>query len=294
MKFEISIKNTILIHQNSFEMKKAYLLFVMLLASFCCYGQFPLEHTYDTCSTTTNNGRLVMVNLENSGYKYIKYNKLQNKVIIYSLNHILEKEVTLPITPNLTNHESFTLFYFSEHLFNTDNLMEFILVRQGSSPGGFYCSTHIINENGVVLFYRGNEAPFVEPNVLQQQYPIYNTPAGTKLLLSNLLGQVKVYGLPGTLPTNISPDPISDEKISNLFPNPAFSDITIEYELPAKVNSGKIRIYKETGQLIKEYPIFSSVQFIRIPNNDFEPGNYFYEIITEEKLYKGKQFVILK
>ena len=64
-------------------------------------------------------------------------------------------------------------------------------------------ATKIVKENGVVIF-ADTGAAVVRATWPMQQWPIYSTAQGTKMILSYTTRQAKVFSLPGTLTTDIA------------------------------------------------------------------------------------------
>ena len=177
-------------------MKKIlFIAFVLLLSS--TKAQFTLEHIYDSASVyNTCAGeveQLLVVDFEVSGNQYVKINRCGQVIDVYNMSHSLVKTITL--TSMLSSHPMGDVLYLSQHLFNTDSLIEFMFTLPPNYTG-------IYNENGVLLF-SDTSAPLIHVNYPLQQYPIYNTSVGTKMILSCRNGQAKVFGLAGTLTTAI-------------------------------------------------------------------------------------------
>ncbi|HKR03198.1 MAG TPA: T9SS type A sorting domain-containing protein [Bacteroidia bacterium] len=278
-------------------MKKVF-LFVFIAFTLNAKAQFALEHTYDsaavwnTCSGNIN--QLMLVKFEVSGEHYVRINRCGHVMSIYDLNHAFVKNISLagvPLNPPYYIVEH--ILYLSENLFDLDPGIEFMYV---SDSGGFY-TTKIYDENGSVLF-TDNGAPFIKMNIHLQQYPIYNTSAGTKMILSYENGQAKVFGLAGTLSTAIQEtnDDLMNERslISNPYPNPAKQSTTVDYKLPGDINEGEIVFYNLTGKEIKRFKVDKTFNSLLISTIEISAGTYYYQLQTSEGASGGKKLVVVK
>ncbi|OFY96065.1 MAG: hypothetical protein A3K10_13085 [Bacteroidetes bacterium RIFCSPLOWO2_12_FULL_31_6] len=178
-----------------------FTLFFVFGITLISKGQVTLEATYDSASTN-----LYMINLEISGQKYVKVTKTENNRFIYLFNLDYSPWKTFncnsfpyTIHPVAGPIYNFSVLYITESLFDNDNGIEFLFVNSNSF--GEY--TGIYNENGTIIFSQDSAYPAVTLNIPIVNVPIYNTPNGTKLILSfPYTGEAKVYGLQGILSTS--------------------------------------------------------------------------------------------
>jgi hypothetical protein len=251
-------------------------------------AQLTLEHTYTGgASAYPNVGqvRTFMVNLEVDGYKYVKVNLSNATLTFYNLNHSVFKSFSFSSAAdqnaNATNTTS--ILYISQHLFDLDDQIEFMFVdfvSMGIGLGSQYV-TQIINELNVVETTIMDAAPLVSVNVPQQQVPIYNTPQGTKLILSKQNGDALIYSLGGTLTTQIQELDPSFDLLSNAFPNPTQQFVTIPYQLPQGESSASIHLYNQQGQLIETYTVDATFSELIIETSNLKSGTYYYELQTK-------------
>src|SRR3972149_6920247 len=108
-----------------------------------------------------------------------------------------------------------------EQKFDTDSGIEFMYLKDVTGPNRY---TGIYNDDGSLIF-SDTAMPFIRFTVPLQQYPIYNTSSGTKMILSYTNGQAWVFSLPGTLSTAIQQSneqlmQVQGGALSNLYPNP--------------------------------------------------------------------------
>ena len=133
-------------------------------------------------------------------------------------------------------------------------------------------------------------------NFIQQQYPIYNTSVGTKMILSYENGQAKVFGLSGTLTTGIAVanEELLNAKTSNPYPNPTSTTTHIDYTLPEGVNNGEIVFYDLQGKEIKRFAVDRTFNNLLISTSDIAAGTYYYQLQTSKENTKGKKLVVVK
>ena len=156
--------------------------------------------------------------------------------------------------------------------------------------------TGIYNEDGLLLF-SDTGSPAIYTNVPLQQYPIFNTSVGTKMILSYRNGHAKVFDLPGTLSTAIAQtnnNLISQSKISNPYPNPTNNTTSIDYTLPPGINEGEIIFYNLQGIEIKHFKVDRTFSTLLISTADIAEGTYLYQLQTTAQSTEGKKMVVIK
>jgi len=245
-------------------------------------AQITFEHAYDSAYAN-----LYIVNLEVEGMKYAKRGHWST--ILYNLDHSLFKIMPLPTAPNgVTN---WFLLYISEHLFNTNDSIEY-MYGYTDTKAHFY----ILSESGNVIFYKDSLVPQVLPNAPQTQVPIYNTPDGTKMIVS-VTGSLKanVYGLGGTLTNAIQPvgTTVNLEELS-IFPNPSHENTTIDFALPSGVNTADVVLFDLNGTEIKRYKVDNTFNNLILNNGDLKSGTYLYELVAANQTIGFKKMIVIK
>jgi hypothetical protein len=210
------------------------------------------------------------------------------------MNHALVNTISLTGVPHNPPYNILgPILYLSEQLFDTDAGMEFMYI---SDSAGFF-TTKIYNDNGSLLFSE-NGCPLVSPTYHMQQYPIYNTLYGTKLILSYANGQAKVFGLPGTLTTTIETFnenlANSAHMISNPYPNPTNSSTRIGYAFPEGTNEGDIVFYDLAGNEVKRFRVDKSFDHLLISTADLAAGTYYYQLQTGTQNSEGKKLIVIE
>ncbi len=279
------------------------LLFIALITfGINATAQIVLEHKYDSASTqgiSTSNGmvssQLMIVKFEVSGERYVNINRAGKNISIYDLNHSLINIISLASYPMNINGTMGDVIYLSEKLFDTDTLIEFMyLYSIGNSH-----NTNIYKENGSLIF-SDTLAPVIKVNYPLQQYPIYNTLQGTKMILSCYSnGQAWVFSLPGTLSTAIAEAngqlmQTQTGQFSNLYPNPSNGSVTLQYELPKNEKEGELILYNMQGAEVKRYKVDNTFKDILLDNTALPTGTYLYQLQTSKGSVGTKKMVIIK
>ncbi len=264
-------------------MKKLFTISIALLMLNSIQAQITLEHTY------LND--IEIYDLGTSGYKYwdVHYdevNQIYDYAYAYSIDHSLYKTITPVIDPIITYDNGYPEFP-TENLFNTDNLLEYIIMPNDQYYNYFM---RVYNENGVLVFSKDSVSPDI-PRFI-------NTPSGTKMIIdyeSNGEWITDVYSLPGTLPTGIQGSASNHSEIAdNPYPNPTKNLIILPYQLPANVHQGQLQIFDIQGNQLREMNIGSAFKNIELNTDEFSAGTYLYYVNTSEGKSGAKKFVVAK
>ncbi len=263
-------------------------------------AQITLEHTYDSAGALLAYpipAQLYIVKLEVAGEKYVFVDRANKLVKFYNMNHIPWKIISFAGTIDLnTNSNTQNIMYISQHLFDTDDEIEFLY---GDADGNNIYSfvTQIVNEDGGILFTENNAGPWVKQNSPQIQLPIYNTSIGTKMILSLSNGNANVYSLVGTLANGIIVMP--NNELNNLrtlmaYPNPTDSSTRIDYTLPNGINKGEMVFYDTQGKEVKRVNVDNTFNSLMISTEDLQSGLYYYNLQTTQGISEAKKLVTVK
>lgn len=275
-------------------MKYIILIVLILVITISTKAQITLEYAFDSASSYAFN-QLMIINFEVSGERYVRINKAGKTIDIYDLNHSFIKSISYASFPQNPNNIPIIL-YLSENLFDTDPGIEFMYIYN-TNPGNDH--TRIYNEDGSLIFQADSMGPYVTVNVPMQQYPIYNTSYGTKMILSNQFGgKAKVYSLPGTLSTAIAEANgqliQQNGQLSNLYPNPSNGSVTLQYELPKGEQQGELILYNMQGAEVKRYKVDNTFKDVLLNNSQLPAGTYFYQLQTKKGNVGVKKMVVIK
>lgn len=282
-------------------MKKYLILTLFVLLYTNINAQITLEAIYDTASSANiyfnEIDQLLIVNFEVSGERYVKINRVARSICIYDMNHTLLKTISLASFPTYPNGFMGEVLYLSEKLFDIDSQIEFMYCYT-TYTDNTHLHTEIIKEDGTVLFSDTGGA-VVHPNWAMQQWPIYNTSHGTKMILSCDHRQAKVFSLPGILSTAIEQAngqlmQTQNGQFSNLYPNPSNGSVTLQYELPKNEKEGELILYNMQGTEVKRYKVDNTFKDVLIDNTQLPAGTYFYQLQTSKGSVGTKKMVVIK
>ena len=153
--------------------------------------------------------------------------------------------------------------------------------------------TGIYKEDGTPLLIADSCAPLVVTNVPQQFRPMYNTPGGTKLILSKENGNAYVYNVPCTLSTGIdqlSQRPVDDGMLRT-YPNPAFYETNVEYSLPKGSTNGEVLITDLNGREMKRYKVDGTFHNLLISKGELPAGTYLYSLVCNGSLITAQKAI---
>lgn len=283
-------------------MKKIILFLITIFLSIPAFSQLILENTYPSASryaSANDDQQLYILKLEVDGDKVVFVDRVNKSVKLYNLNHTLWKTISFAGATDLnSNYNGMAIMYISQHLFDADDEIEFLYNDKNTSfPVGSV--TQVINEDGSILFTAIDQGPFVIANAPQAQLPIYNTSAGTKLILSgtNNDSNAYIYSLVGTLANGIKG--YTDNEQNNLmalmaYPNPTNSSTRIDYTLPNGVNTGEIVFYDTRGKEVKHFKVDNTFNSLLISTEDLQSGLYYYNLQTAQGNSGAKKLVTVK
>lgn len=195
-------------------------------------------------------------------------------------------------------------FEFTDGFFNNDSKIEFIIkyssYKYENSQNYSKETVYILNEDGLEIQKFENLKGQIQFNFWKnlnvifdnsiEKYKVYNT---------------KIYSVPGNLPCpsscNQKPASISPIDPSNAvnklsiegFPNPTSEKITLAYTLPKGSFYGTIRLYSQTGTLVKEFKVSDQFDHLELPVADYAAGTYFYELQVDGNSSGGKKMLVV-
>ncbi len=243
-------------------MKKSLsILLIVVFPTLFSIAQVNLEHTFTSSGFGTWH-----FNTENETF-YYNANANTHKVYIYHGDYSLYK--TIDLTPP-SGYNLYWVYYPSKHLFNDDELIEFILVFYNSS-------------NYIMKAYNENMSLVKDLGAAANAY-VFNTQEGYKLKTTNWVYNAgnqnmdytdKIYSLPGEL--YVSDSEYCFEDMDNKpYPNPAANSVTLPYQIkPDEVTT--LYIYNLQGILIESKTIHGNFDHLRLNTNNYLSGSYLYK-----------------
>lgn len=252
-------------------------LIAIVSISNMSFGQATLEHSY------TTNGWDFDDNYNSfktqNGFNYFTFNKTTNILQLFDSNHTLFKTVNIPVPSGYTLSQIST---FSDVLFNTDNLIEF-MVSCISSTSTINRSLKLVNENGTIIQDFGNRfSAFITKNGTQFKLITYYN-GGTQI--PNVDYIFDVYSLPGTT-LNVVTNLINEESFFG-FPNPTSNIISITNNLKSGENS-LLEVFDINGKKVMEKVVTGENNEIHLDVSDFSNGVYICRLNGETSKFIKK------
>ena len=262
-------------------MRTLFVLFLLTLG-MVLWAQPSLETVYPVSTNISS--------FEKAGEKYYAMDIDNKQCRIYNMDHSLFRTVDLPVPEG---YYLFDIQQISQHIFNSDDLIEFAYIYSKFNPtetSWYYTyETRVVNENGLeILKVTGAGHTLVIPTeddgkkFLVYIYDFYVIPATT---------QTQVYSLPDT-PLKSGSVQGSAYRLRNPYPNPASGMINVPVSLPPGVNRGYLQLYNTSGQLIDLREIKPTDESILIPGGSLLPGSYVYNISGNGRKSESKKITV--
>ena len=245
------------------------------------------------------------IKTDNIGVKYLFVDENNWIVNLYNVNGTLFSQINIDrnslYNPNdFPNGGNIKVFAVSQHLFDTDDSIEFLIyfVAFSNNYNNNIRKTAIIDDDGSILFSVENQRPANLDSPVTNNNWICNTSAGTKMMLisvDNINNETSnglyIYSLPGTL-SSINEQQTNPNLFLKIFPNPTKEKVNILYQLPNDDNNAELVIYNSIFQEIKKIKISSKTKLISINTNNLKKGIYHIVIKTDNNYSKDKILII--
>ena len=93
-------------------------------------------------------------------------------------------------------------------------------------------------------------------------------------------------------PTGIAEEAMANGTVSEIYPNPASSFITLDYQLTNKVNTSEVKIFNLMGSEVKSASLENNGSKLRLDISELKSGIYFYSILINNDVYQTKKLVV--
>ncbi len=93
-------------------------------------------------------------------------------------------------------------------------------------------------------------------------------------------------------PDGIAEDAMLGGSISEVYPNPSTSIVSINYKLTAEVDYAEARIVNLLGAVVKESELERNGNKLTMDVSDLEGGIYFYTVLVNGDIYKTKKLIV--
>lgn len=251
-------------------MKKIIFYLIVFISNFSV-AQAVLEHSYIEGAQRQPNNGLPMFITDN-GTNYYEFNSVTRILLIYNSSHNLIKTINIPLTAGATRINSVSLF--SDKLFNSDSLIEFVVMSYGT--GQSYLT--LFNENATIVQQLGNDegaelikisnTNFKLLTWKELNYPFPND--------NRTYYPYKIYSLPGTT-LNLT----QNQNIENLqffgFTNPTENNI----ELTNNLNIGQnavLEVFDINGKKVIQKDVIGTSENINLDISELNNGIYFAKL----------------
>jgi hypothetical protein len=265
--------------------------------------------TFEDSLVFPSNNISGLVRLQYAGDKYF-YQNDTTSIEIYNLNHTLYKSIPLPNINLYGGESSYTVWYISETLFDTDSTtIEYMLTNIEHAGSVYHYHIHVYDENGNSLFFKDS---VIAGGSIDGEYgyinkPVFNTDTGTKMMLMNgpPTNQLFIYNLPGTLyipcdcytssgvPLSVEENQGYADCILKNYPNPSGDKTIIEYKLPKGVHKASLKILSLYGEELKKYTITDMYSNIELDSSELSSGNYFYQVVLPNGKSVAKKMMVI-
>jgi hypothetical protein len=190
-------------------------------------------------------------------------------------------------------------YVYTDKFFNNDDKIEFILQYQSES-----------NQNKSIP----NQTVSIIMNEDGQEIQRFTNSKGIGIGFNywkhlnvsfSYQNYTKIYSVPGNLPCPTScsqktasiapitqPNEFKEIQVTG-FPNPSSEKVTLAYSLPEGTQFGTLRLYTQTGELVKEFKVSNQVDHLELPVSEYNSGTYFYELQAGGSSSGGKKMVVI-
>ena len=188
----------------------------------------------------------------------------------------------------------------SDKFFNSDDKIEFVVVFNS-----YYNKDQSILPKNVSIIMNEDGQEIQRFSNLNGETIKFTFWKYLNVRFSGAINSTKIYSIPGNLPCasscNQKPASISPIDPSNAvnklsiegFPNPTSEKITLAYTLPKGSSYGTIRLYSQTGTLVKEFKVSDQFDHLELPVADYAAGTYFYELQVDGNSSGGKKMLVV-
>ena len=237
------------------------LLLLLTIAFYATVqGQITLEHTYHCQGGAFNNYPGTFAFFAGGSMKYYTTNADTNELKIYDASHNLMNTINVNI---MSGYKIKTLFLITDHLFNSDDNLEYIIVSYNQTAHTYNMSLY--DETGQNIFDFGNHW---EAFVIKQDDTTY------KLMTTDVndARDYNIWSLPGTLSA------VQEQTYLKGFayPVPASRSIHIA-NYSVSMRGSNLYIYNMNGKLVLQRAILNKND-LNVDISGFSNGTYIYKI----------------
>ena len=259
-------------------MKKAILIFILLLTAWAGHTQITFENNYPGSTTLTR--------LSLSGDKYFMMDWTNNKCKIYNTDHTLWKTIDLPVPSGWYLYD---IRYVSETLFNLDSKVELVYTyyNYNTTQQYYTYATKVINEEGSVLLtvQGGGFSEVISTVAGNLKFLVYVYDYSVSPYTVN----TQVFSIPGQLVSD--GPPLSNPVNQEAFPNPTRSVVNIPYPTREGAPKAMITLSDMTGKAVRTRQADLSGSLLRIDASGLPRGLYHYQIQSNGQILTNGKII---
>lgn len=283
-------------------MKPLFLLGLAFMAGTTAFSQIELIGDYEAASDG--------IYVDDGMFKIYVREYGADTFTLYNTDNSIYRTINFP---DVELGGTQIISYITRTLFDCDSTnIEYMIYDYtiGDNPGEGIYSVTIAREDETILLHLDGFSFVEESSESTAGYTrnIQDTPDGAILTLTNgLYNHIdprRYYRLCGHLPrprlgsgtiTGIGEQPDGYEYQGvTLYPNPASSEIRIDYELPENFTSAELRVFDMNGQLIKTLQVGAHFDHINLNVSSFQSGTYLINLLLENGEVINEKFIKLK
>lgn len=110
----------------------------------------------------------------------------------------------------------------------------------------------------------------------------------------NPADSVNIFVQYAAYPAGIAEEAMMGGTVSEIYPNPASTFVSIDYQLTSKVNSAQVKVFNMLGSTVKETNLQLGSDKVRMDISDLNNGVYFYSVLINGDVYSTKKLVVRK
>lgn len=262
-------------------MKKIFTLILFSNLFLSLNAQLTYEKTYYFSANITE--------ISNGVYKIYEMDDVNNKCILYNLDHSVWKTINLSVP---SGQYLYDIQYVTQDVFNLDANIELLYIYRQyvATTSSYYYNytTRVVNETGTVLseITNGYVANIVKTSANTSKLIVWTSDFSTfPYVVTSVF-----YGIPGNLSSTFNS--IFTKFSNRPYPNPANSEIFLTYSLPDNTTKADLIIVDVHGKNVKTIKNINTEENFRLDVSLFENGIYFYYIQASGKQYGSYKFVV--
>ena len=95
-----------------------------------------------------------------------------------------------------------------------------------------------------------------------------------------------------TNPDGIDESIFNQINVSEIYPNPAISNVSLDYNIPHEVETANVKIINILGSVVKEQQINTGKGKVSMNISELNSGIYFYSLFVNGEVFKTKKLIV--